>query len=143
MGWSSSQACFAKADLSTWHLAQQSLCSFCLFLKLLCSFVFFSNYDRFPQCIPSRMCKEFGKHQVLNCCPFYLCGSREVGRFSGWNNDGLLYLMMQGCARFDVMRGQRMGYKLSWKILVFCHCEVVVVLAKSCRLGNHFVEALR
>ncbi len=77
MGWSNSQACFAKADLSTWHLAQQSLCSFCLSFKL----------QPVPQYIPYRMCKEFGKHQVLNYCPFYLCGSREVVRFSGWNND--------------------------------------------------------
>ncbi len=76
------------------------------------------------------MWKEFGKHQLLNCCPFYLCGSREVGRFSGWNNDKLLYLMMQGCARFGVMRGQRMGYKLSWKILVFCGVSEILSIGK-------------
>ncbi len=128
---SSSHACFAKADLSTWYSNRCVL------------FVSVSNCDRFPQCIPSRKCKEFGIHQVLIYCPFYPSGSREVGRFSGWNNDRLSYLMMQGCALFDVMRGQRMGYRLSWKILVFCHCEVVVVLTRSCRLGNHFVEALR
>ena len=35
IGWSFSHACLAKADLSGWHLRQQSLCSFCFSWNIL------------------------------------------------------------------------------------------------------------